>query len=296
MIAAVQVKFPYQLGTSPKAVVTQFKNKTSFQDPFENDFVDSIKVTTWSNYSTNVSVTTPLADILCETSLESTTSISSSPGLNQTCSDLLHSLTVSYGNEPHLGAATKVTSLIQRCLGQISNTASIISYLENIFMEKDFEGENKVGETEYIAFYILKINTESFLGVQFPNPDTRNLSTLDPAIKIELPPTLLHNSNNHFNTTTSRISFTIYKNTSLFQPVLIEEHNMCPGGKLYWGKKMGQNYNLHLKIIIKYFGLRIFPGTRYISQSAAHHSIKQVTGTLFARAAGYITFPKDDRE
>uniref|UniRef100_UPI00398EBE3F adhesion G-protein coupled receptor G2-like n=1 Tax=Pristiophorus japonicus TaxID=55135 RepID=UPI00398EBE3F len=45
----------------------------------------------------------------------------------------------------------------------------------------------------------------------------RNLSTLDPAIKIELPPTLLHNRNNHFNTTTSRISFTIYKNTSLFQ-------------------------------------------------------------------------------
>uniref|UniRef100_UPI00398F75CC uncharacterized protein n=1 Tax=Pristiophorus japonicus TaxID=55135 RepID=UPI00398F75CC len=301
MIAAVQLKFRSQILASPKAVVTQFKNKTSFQgqerspvspniiirvkglsiddltspltvtfqdlwlhlsnarecgfldsgqtvdrngcnfqtgdnitcrcdrlgfffavtlepkDLFNQKFDNSFKVTTWSNYSTNVSVTTPVADIPCETSLESTTSVSSSPGLNQTCSDLLHSLTVSDGNEPHLGAARKVTNLIQRCLGQISNIASIISDLENIFMEIDFEGESEVGETEYIAFYILKINTENFTGVQFPNPDTRNLSTLDPAIKIELPPTLLHNSSNHFNTTTSRIIFIIYKNTSLFQ-------------------------------------------------------------------------------
>uniref|UniRef100_UPI00398E43EF uncharacterized protein n=1 Tax=Pristiophorus japonicus TaxID=55135 RepID=UPI00398E43EF len=305
MIAAVQVTLTYQLRTSPKVVVTQFMNKTSFQgeerspvspniivkvgnlsiddltspltltfhgvsrwepnptlcrfldsgqtvnlngcnsqtgnnnitckcdhlgfffavtleskDIFDIDFGqndDLIKVTTWSNHSTNVSVTTPEAHIPCETYPESTTSISSSPGWKQSCSYLQHSLTVRDGNESPSGAVTKVTSLIQRCFGQISTISSIISYLENIFMEIHFEGESEVGETEYIAFYILKINTENFTGVEFPNPDTRNLSTLDPAIKIELPPTLLHNSSNHFNTTTSRIIFTIYKNTSLFQ-------------------------------------------------------------------------------
>ncbi|XP_067853844.1 adhesion G protein-coupled receptor G3-like isoform X2 [Heptranchias perlo] len=313
MNTAVQIKLPYNLEQSPRAVITQFKTKTSFQGQERNPVSpnlrvkvgsssiddlttpltitfqglwswkensiecsfrisdqenwiqsgcnvnrgvnsitsrcdhlgfffavtlesedlfddepdgDPFKVTTWSNYSNNANVTTPMADIPCETSLESTTSIplltrssitetgdlratSSSTGRNQTCYDKQQQLTNLHAKNQYLEAVGIASTFIENCFDQVSNITTISLDLENILTEIDFEGESKAVETKHIICYIRKTKVENFQGIQFPNSDAdkNGSSILNNVIGIRVGNTSIDNLTDHviivFNKTSS---------------------------------------------------------------------------------------------
>ncbi|XP_067853663.1 uncharacterized protein [Heptranchias perlo] len=200
------------------------------KDLFDDDLDgDPFKVTTWSNYSSNVNVTTPVADIPCETSLESTSNIPSSTGKNlttrssdpsQMCRDLEQQLISTKRNGSGYDAFKIVNTLIEKCDGYISDSNTVSLGLDRILMEIKIEGENQSFSTPNIFAHVLKIRPETFTGIHFPDSDLiqeKNVSNLALRTKIELPPTLLDNVKNQPNATISRIILAIYGNTKLFQ-------------------------------------------------------------------------------
>ncbi|GCB65963.1 hypothetical protein scyTo_0010032, partial [Scyliorhinus torazame] len=201
------------------------------------------KITTQSNHSNSITVTTPATGSPCETSWESTTSVSSSTGPNERCNYLFDQFKNDV-NDQCLDSVKTANELIQRCSDHIPNIASISSIVENRFTNGDCEGETQVAETENIMFYMKKINPKNFTGIQFPNVDTENISTSELRIEIKLPSTILDNVNiNNYNTTALQIIFLIFKNTQLFQ----DENNSTLLNNLVIGIKVGKSHIENLK-------------------------------------------------
>ncbi|XP_072451830.1 adhesion G-protein coupled receptor G5-like [Chiloscyllium punctatum] len=173
---------------------------------------DPFKITTQSNLSNHVSVTTPVTGRAYETPLESSISTSSSAGPTETCEHLWHQLNE---REQCTAAVGIVNKLIQRCTNHTPHIPSIISGLENKLLIGDCETDRRVIETENVIFFIQDTEAENFPGLQFPNADTENISAFHPAIRISLSPTLLDNIN--ITTKMIRSKVILFRDARLFQ-------------------------------------------------------------------------------
>ncbi|XP_059507510.1 uncharacterized protein LOC125459918 [Stegostoma tigrinum] len=173
---------------------------------------EPFKMTTWSNHTIHVDVTTPVTGSPCETPLESTTSMFSSAGVNQSCDHLQRQLNES---EQCTSAVKLVNEFTRRCVNQTHETASFISVLENQLLQKDCKTKSQVVETENVIFYTRDMEAENFTGLQFPNSDTENISAFDPAVAITLPSTLLDNIDIAVKVARSKVL--LFSDASLFQ-------------------------------------------------------------------------------
>ncbi|XP_072451817.1 uncharacterized protein [Chiloscyllium punctatum] len=183
---------------------------------------DPFKITTQSNLSNHVSVTTPVTGRPCETPPESSSSLSSSAGNNPTpqnldpnqmCRDMMQQL---LSREKNMNNSDSVNKFLAQCDGVIPDSAT----LERILAEIEIEGGNQSFSTPNYFAHIQKIEAEKFPGLHFPPSDLiqqKNVSSLARKVEIELPPTLLDKVKEQPNVLISRIIFVIYGNTKLFQ-------------------------------------------------------------------------------
>ncbi|XP_059507509.1 adhesion G-protein coupled receptor G2-like [Stegostoma tigrinum] len=173
---------------------------------------DLTATTTQNTHSTHITVTRPTTGRPHETSLESSTSMLSSAGVNQSCDHLQRQLNES---EYCTSEVEILNKFIQRCVNQTHETASFTSVLESQLQYVGCKEERQVVETENVIFYIQDIDAENFTGLQFPNSDTENISAFDITTRISLPPTLLDGVNIAMNMVQSRIL--LFKDARLFQ-------------------------------------------------------------------------------
>ncbi|XP_072403637.1 uncharacterized protein [Chiloscyllium punctatum] len=183
---------------------------------------DPLKITTQSNLSNHVSVTTPVTGRPCETPPESSSSLSSSAGNNPTpqnldpnqmCRDMMQQL-LSW--EKNMNNSNSVNKFLGQCDGVIPDSTT----LERILAEIEIEGGNQSFSTPNYFAHIQKIEAEKFPGLHFPPSDLiqqKNVSSLARKVEIELPPTLLDKVKEQPNVLISRIIFVIYGNTKHFQ-------------------------------------------------------------------------------
>ncbi|XP_072451814.1 uncharacterized protein [Chiloscyllium punctatum] len=183
---------------------------------------DPFKITTESNLSNHVSVTTPVTGRPCETPPESSSSLSSSAGNNPTpqnldpnqmCRDMMQQL---LSREKNMNNSDSVKKFLGQCDGVIPDSTT----LERILAEIEIEGGNQSFSTPNYFAHIQKIEAEKFPGLHFPPSDLiqqKNVSSFARKVEIELPPTLLDKVKEQPNVLISRIIFVIYGNTKLFQ-------------------------------------------------------------------------------
>ncbi|XP_059507525.1 adhesion G-protein coupled receptor G4-like isoform X2 [Stegostoma tigrinum] len=183
---------------------------------------EPFKMTTWSNHTIHVDVTTPVTGSPCETPLESTTSMFSSAGNNPTtqnldpnqmCRDMKQQLTSRENNTSNFDS---VNNFVEKCLGVVRDSST----LERILAQIEIEGENQSFSLPNFFAHIQKIEADQFAGLHFPTSDLiqqKNISSLIRNVEIELPPTLLDSVKAQTNALIARIIFVIYGDTKRFQ-------------------------------------------------------------------------------
>ncbi|XP_072451819.1 uncharacterized protein [Chiloscyllium punctatum] len=134
---------------------------------------DPFKITTQSNLSNHVSVTTPVTGRPCETPPESSSSLSSSAGNNPTpqnldpnqmCRDMMQQL---LSREKNMINSDSVNKFLGQCDGVIPDSTT----LERILAEIEIEGGNQSFSTPNYFAHIQKIEAEKFPGLHFPPSD-----------------------------------------------------------------------------------------------------------------------------
>ncbi|XP_060693493.1 uncharacterized protein LOC132823592 [Hemiscyllium ocellatum] len=169
---------------------------------------DPTTILTQSNHSNHVTVTSPVTGSSHETSQESATRMFSSAGPTEPCEHLRRQLDES---DQCTAAVGIVNNFIQRCTNHTPDT--VVSVLENNLLFRNCKDGKQAVEADNVLFYCQNADAENFPGLQFPNPDTENIS--DPAIRISLPPTLLDNINIKMKMIQSKVI--LFRDARLFQ-------------------------------------------------------------------------------